>query len=314
MVFAVFTFLMTLAVILGAYWLLEARPARASRERLRARLGGTPAVPQGTPVVVTKSAVAAAASSGGLAALRAHLARVVRESGIENPRQLFSRTFIAGAIVCFMTSAIGAPIGVIIIVGAGAPFVPLMWLRRRRQKRLRAIEEMFPQAIELLSRALRAGHALSSACAMVAEELPEPIASEFRTICEQQNFGMAVPDVLRDFADRAPLMDVRFFVTAVLTQRETGGNLSQVLDNLAAVMRDRFRVNRQLQVLTAQGRMTGWVLGVFPIVLGAILMYWAPSQMNMLLYDPMGNRMLVAAVTLQMMGLFLIRRIIRVEY
>jgi tight adherence protein B len=149
---------------------------------------------------------------------------------------------------------------------------------------------------------------------MVAEELPDPIAAEFRLIHEQQNFGMGMPDVLREFAQRAPLMDVRFFVTAVLTQRETGGNLSQVLDNLASVVRDRFRVNRQLRVLTAQGRLTGWILGVFPVVIAALLLYWAPSQIDMLLHDPVGNRMLGAAITLQTIGVFLIRRINRVEY
>jgi tight adherence protein B len=314
MLLAIFTFLMTFAVIVAAYWFFEAKPARASRARLKARLGNAPATIQGPAVVVTKNTAVVPADGGRIAAMRSHLSRVLRESGISNPRRLFMKTCLIGGIFCVMTRAIGAPFSVVLMVGVATPFAPLFYLRRRRQLRLRAIEEMFPQAIELLSRALRAGHALSSACAMVAEEIPEPLASEFRTICEQQNFGMAVPDVLKDFADRAPLMDVRFFVTAVLTQRETGGNLSQVLDNLASVMRDRFRVNRQLQVLTAQGRMTGWVLGLFPVVLGSALMFWAPSQVDMLLNDPMGNRMLVGAVMLQMMGLFLIRRIVRVEY
>jgi tight adherence protein B len=109
-------------------------------------------------------------------------------------------------------------------------------------------------------------------------------------------------------------MDVRFFVTAILVQRETGGNLSQVLDNLSSVMRDRFRVNRQLRVLTAQGRLTGWILGVSPIIVMLGMAVWAPAQVEMLVSDPLGNRMLVAAATLQSIGLFLIRRINRVEY
>ena len=149
MLIAAFTFLMTFAIILGAYWLLEARPARASSARLRARLGGAP-VPQGAPVVVTKSAVGAVADGGHVAALQAHFARVMRESGIDNAPRLFARTFLAGGILCVLMAVVGVHLGLVAIVGAAVPFLPLLWLRYRRQRRLRAIEETFPQAIELL--------------------------------------------------------------------------------------------------------------------------------------------------------------------
>jgi tight adherence protein B len=310
---AVFTFALTLTVILGAYWVFEVRPERTKRRRLLNRLGGVPT--QGpAPTVLVRPVSALDQDAGWFRASRARVVRALRAAGVQDAARFVLRTG-AGAIA---VAAMGIPAGtspvVVVALASATAIAPVVWLRRRMHQRLNAIEEMFPQAIDLLVRALRAGHAFSSAAAMVADELPDPIASEFRTIHEQQNFGMAVPDVLREFAERVPLQDVRFFVTAVLTQRETGGNLSQVLENLAAVTRDRFRVRRQLQVMTAQGRMTGWVLSVFPLLLAVVLLYWAPSHVALLLYDPLGNKVLMAAGALQLTGILTIRRIVRVEY
>src|SRR5207253_9759337 len=131
---------------------------------------------------------------------------------------------------------------------------------------------------DLMARALRAGHALTTTIAMVAEEMRDPVSTEFRAVYEQHNYGLPFPQVLKALAVRIPLIDVRFFVTAVLTQRETGGNLAEVLDHLAASTRERFRIRRQLRVLTAQGRMTGWVLSGFPIGLAALLYALNPSH------------------------------------
>jgi tight adherence protein B len=314
MLLAAITFLLTFGVVVAAYWLLIGRPEQISRTRLRNRLGGAPA--EGAPPVQVVKAVMRQApdGEGRLLRLRRRADRRLRGLGVQNGGRLVARTAVMVLGACALAWTIDLPPAVILglaVVVAGAP---VLWLHQRQQQRLNAIEELFPQAIELLARALRAGHAFSSATAMVAEELSEPIATEFQTIHEQQNFGMPIGDVLRDFADRAPLVDVRFFVTAVLTQRETGGNLSQVLDNLAVVMRDRFRVHRQLRALTAQGRMTGWVLGGFPIILGTIVVYSSPSQRELLLFDPLGRRLFMAAIVLQIVGLFTIRRIVRVGY
>ncbi len=128
------------------------------------------------------------------------------------------------------------------------------------RRRPRKFEEQFPEAIELIARALRAGHALTTGLALVAEELPDPVGGEFRLVYDRQNFGMSMPDALHLFAERVPLLDARFFVTAVLTQRESGGNLAEILDNLGDVIRQRFRVKRQIRVVTAHARLTGWVL------------------------------------------------------
>ncbi len=144
----------------------------------------------------------------------------------------------------------------------------------RRRSRVGKFEEQFPEAIDLLARALRAGHAFTTGLSMVAEEMPDPVGTEFRLAYDRQNFGMPMPDALKALGERVPLLDARFFVTAVLTQRESGGNLSEVLDNLASVIRERFKVKRQVRVITAHARITGWVLALLPPSLGAVLTCW----------------------------------------
>ena len=148
-------------------------------------------------------------------------------------------------------------------------FVPFIFVRHKKNQRLKKFEEQFPEAIDLIARALRAGHAFTTGLAMAAEEIPAPVGEEFKLLYDRQNFGMPLPDAMKAFAARIPLIDARFFVTAVLTQRETGGNLGEVLDNLASVIRERFKVKRQVRVLTAHGRITGWILAALPPALAA---------------------------------------------
>ena len=175
-------------------------------------------------------------------------------------------------------------------------------------------EEQFPEAIDLLSRALRAGHAFTTGLSMVAEEMPEPVGTEFRLAYDRQNFGMPLPEALKSLGERVPLLDARFFVTAVLTQREAGGNLAEVLDNLARVIRDRFKVKRQVRVITAHARITGWVLALLPPSLGVALTLLSPEHMGLLWTDPIGIKMVVVAIVLQVVGTLLIRKLVNIEY
>ena len=175
-------------------------------------------------------------------------------------------------------------------------------------------EEQFPEALDLLSRALKAGHAFTTGIDMVGTEMPKPVGPEFRNLYDHQNFGMPMPDALKAFSDRVPVLDARFFVTAVLIQRESGGNLSEVLDNLAGVIRERFRVKRQMRVLSAHGRITGWILVCLPPVLGFVLMSVNPEHRRTMLGDPLGIQMLVGAVIMQIIGTLIIRKIVNVEY
>src|SRR5205823_2062065 len=163
-------------------------------------------------------------------------------------------------------------------------------------------EEQFPEAIDLIARALRAGHALPTSLQMVADEIPAPVGTEFRLLFDQQNFGMSLPDALKAFGNRVPLVDARFFVTAVLTQRETGGNLSEVLDKLASVIRERFKVKRQVRAVSAHGRITGWVLGFLPPGVAAILFIFSPDHIRLLIDDPIGVDMVIVGIGLQILG------------
>jgi tight adherence protein B len=203
------------------------------------------------------------------------------------------------------------PAAVAAAVGAG--LLPYFYVRRKRKKRLYAFEEALPEAIDLLGRAIRAGHPLSAGLKMVAEETRDPIAAEFRRTQEENRFGLPFDDAILAMADRVNIVDVRILVTASLIQREVGGNLAEVLDNLSGVIRARFTIRRQLQVYTAQGRFSGYVLGVLPIATGGGIYALNPSYMRLLFTDPIGKLMLVTAVIFQIIGFLWIRKIVDIE-
>lgn len=192
-------------------------------------------------------------------------------------------------------------------------FVPYAYASHRRQKRFQRFEEKFPEAIDTLARAVRAGHAFTTALEMIANEVSEPVAGEFRQLYEEQKFGLPVRDALINLADRIPLVDVKFFVTAVMLQRETGGNLAEILDNLSYVIRERFKILRQVRVHTAQGRLTMVLLMALPPTIVLVMLTINPGFIRPLFTDPLGHALIVAGITLQTMGYFFIRRIIRIQ-
>jgi len=174
-------------------------------------------------------------------------------------------------------------------------------------------EELFPEAIDTLARAVRAGHAFTTALEMISNEIAEPLSNEFRKLFEEQKFGMPVRDALMNLTERVPLVDVKFFVTAVMLQRETGGNLAEILDNLSYVIRERFKIQRQVRVHTAQGRLTMLLLMGMPPTVVAILSVFSPEFVHPLFYDPMGHAILVMSIALQTVGYFVIRKIIKIQ-
>jgi tight adherence protein B len=226
---------------------------------------------------------------------------------------LLSAIFLASLVYLivrfFLFSSILAMTGAVV-----ASMVPFIVLRRMRNRRLLKFEEQFPEAVDLLGRSLRAGHAFTSGVLMAAEEIPAPVGEEFKRLYDQQNFGMSLPDALHGFAARIPLIDARFFATAVLTQRETGGNLGEILDNLAGVIRERFKVKRQVRVLTAHGRITGWILAGYPPALAAAMFVIAPQHMSLLITDPLGVQMIIGGLTLQIIGTLIIRKLVNIPY
>jgi tight adherence protein B len=214
----------------------------------------------------------------------------------------------AFAVGMLTRAAWAIPIGA--CIGLAIPFVVL---KVKRTKRLRTFEEQFPEGLDLIARALKAGHAFATGMKMVADEMPEPVGPEFRKTFDEQNFGLPMKDALDNLTLRMPLLDVRFFATAVLIQRETGGNLAEILENLAHVVRERFKIIRQVRVYTAHGRFTGWVLMALPAVLGIALSYINPEHMNMLFRERMGQMMLIAAAVMQFIGYMWIKQVIKIE-
>ena len=192
-------------------------------------------------------------------------------------------------------------------------FLPYSYASYRRTKRFQKFEELFPEAIDTLARAVRAGHAFTTALELIANELSEPVASEFRKLFEEQKFGLPVRDALMNLAERVPLVDVKFFVTAVMLQRETGGNLAEILDNLSYVIRERFKIMRQVRVYTAQGRLTMMLLMGLPPVIVITMLTTSPAFIRPLFADPIGHFLVVAGIVLQTLGYFVIRKIIRIQ-
>jgi tight adherence protein B len=208
--------------------------------------------------------------------------------------------------------ATGSVLMGLIATGMGA-MVPNLYVRRRRTKRLNAFEELLPESIDLVGRALRAGHPLTAGFKMAADDGPEPVAGEFRRVFEEQRFGLPLQDSLLGMADRVNLMDVRILVTAILIQREVGGNLAEILDTLAGVVRARFTIRRQIRVYTAQGRMTGYLLSALPLILFSILYMINAQYMSILFTDPIGKILIGMAVSMQFLGFLWIRKIIKIE-
>ena len=320
MLFAIAAFAVVFAAFLGTYWALLLRPEGRSQRDLERRL---------RPVKATRTAEAASLLRRivPLSTVPSIDKYLSRSKSVAQPlERLINRSgltltvgqLLLGMLFAGVTGAAAAfwltrePLAA---VACGFVFAALPWaaVRAAARRRLARFEEQFPEAIDLIARALRAGHAFTTGIGMVADEVPDPVRTEFRLLHDRQNFGMPLAEALRSFAERVPLLDARFFVTAVLTQRESGGNLSEVLDSLAALIRDRFRLKRQVRVLSAHGRITGWVLGCLPFAIGGILFVIAPDHISKLFTDPLGIRMVIVVAVLQVIGFAAMRRIVNIE-
>jgi tight adherence protein B len=197
--------------------------------------------------------------------------------------------------------------------GALAGYVPFFLLSNKRTRRTKALNAQLPEALDFLSRALKAGHSLSTGLQMMADELPDPLATEFRKCYDQHSLGGSLDDALKDTAGRIESTDFAFFVTAVLIQRQTGGDLSEVLKNISGMIRQRVRLHQQVKAKTAEGRFTGYVMVAFPVVMFFIASALSPDYSQVLLHTPTGLKLIGIAFTLQVAGLLAIRRITTVK-
>ena len=314
-------FIVGAVLVIGAYYLIAGLPQWLVQRRIQQRIVDVSMVLKPEPtemaslvkgqvkgVIPALDRIAADTEYGGW------LARLIDQAGVKaGVSTVLLSSLALGAATAFATTALlreswGLLPG--FAVGAAIPFLVLI---RKRTVRLRRFEEFFPEALDMLSRAIKAGHAFTTAMGMVADEGSDPIGPEFRKTFDEQNFGLPLKDALNNLATRIPLLDVRFFVTAVLIQRETGGNLSEILENLAYVVRERFKILRQVRVYTAHGRMTGYVLLALPAFLAVALMFINPDHMNLLFTERMGRLMLMGCGVMQTIGYLWIRKIVTIE-
>jgi tight adherence protein B len=200
-----------------------------------------------------------------------------------------------------------------LLIGLLLGFAPFAYVLHRRGQRFQKFEQELPEALDLMVSALRAGHSLVAALGLVGSESPDPIGIEFKICCDEQNYGLELRTALDNLVSRVPLQDVRIVTTAILIQKESGGNLAEVLDKASYVIRERFRLKRQVRVHTAQGRLTGWILSFLPIVLGVLLYLVNPDNMSLLWKRPIGVKLLYAAAGMTITGALIIRKIVRME-
>ncbi len=313
-------FVLGVGLVLGAYFGLTKATGMMAQRQLEGRLReiSTPVEEASNDKTLVKTRNDgllpaldrfAAGSARGTA-----LARWIEQSGVKvSVSAVLFAGLGAGLVLAFIAggatrSRLAMPIG-----AAFGFAMPFMFLKFKRGRRMRTFEEQFPEALDLISRALKAGHAFNTGLKMVADEMPEPVGPEFRKTFDEQNFGLPLKDSLENLGHRVPLLDVRFFSTAVLIQRETGGNLSEILENLGHVVRERFKILRQVRVYTAHGRLTGYVLLALPAVLAIALSFINPEHMNMLFRERLGQMMLMGVVVMQTIGFLWIKQVVKIE-
>ena len=321
MLIAALMFVLVLGIVLGMYWAFVVRQDQAADSALRKRMGtagtGVRSIYVGVQQEVGRLSSVPALNRllSSRSKITVLLQRLIEQSGV---KATVGVVVLSSACLGMLGVLIGqtwvGSVGLGLALGVFTGAIPTGYLRWKRTQRLGKFEELFPEALALMTRAMRAGHTFVTALGMVAEQLPQPIAGEFKLLHDRQNFGQPIAEALRDFAERIPVLPARFFATAVLTQREAGGNLSEVLENLASVIRERFTVMRQVRTKSAHGRLTGIFLTALPPAAAFLMSLISPGHFRTMLDDPLGVQMIVVAVTLQVVGALIIRKIVNVEY
>jgi len=243
-----------------------------------------------------------------------HLKKMLDQADLHiTPSRLMMFSGMAGVLGALATSVLTYLIPVIVLVGLSTACIPLVHVWWKRKRRFDAFLEHLPDALDLMSRALSAGHAFSEALHMVSSEMPEPIATEFRKTYEEQNLGLSLKLALENLTERIPLLDLRMCITAVLIQRETGGNLAEILEKVAYTIRERFRIMGDLKTLTTSSRMSAWLLCALPIFVAMMVTIMNPEYMSVLWKDPRGHYLIAAALFMQITGMLIVRKILNIQ-
>ena len=247
---------------------------------------------------------------------RAHrLDRFILQAGLDwTVSRLVLSCATIGVIAC-LVMILGAHQSLLLsgLVGAGFAATPLLYVSHLRSKRLGKFERQLPEALDLITRALRSGHAFSSALQMVGDEMAEPIAGEFRIVHDEVNFGVALQQALTNLSERVPLTDLRYFIVSVLIQRESGGNLTEVLNNLSRLIRERLKLMSKVKILSSEGRLSAWILGIMPFALAGAMYLVNPGFMAPLWNDPIGISIIKYMLVLMVFGILILRKIIRIR-
>ena len=319
--FALFVLLLFLAVLLlvwGIYvgWQVHHSPeADRIARRLRGVIGGE--VRESDVTIVKERRLAAAPE---LDALLRKLPGVRR---LDRMLLQAGATYLVAPLLamcggCFVTGLVAGvwlhvPGLALLPFAAGVAALPLLRLSRAREARMTRFERQLPEALDMMGRAMRAGHAFPTALKLVGDEVAAPLGEEFKAAFDEVNFGVSMGDALNGLAQRVPSMDLQYFVVAVLIQRESGGNLTELLSSISAIVRDRHKLVGQVRVLSAEGRISAWVLGLLPFGAGALMYAANPGTMGVLFTDPLGRKMLFGALAMMGVGVLAIRKTVRIR-
>jgi len=320
MIIPLIVFLFALFLVLGAY-IAATHGSDAKRARLRQRLQEAllhSAHTQDVEVILARNELMSEIPAVNRFLLRLqtalHLKRMLDQADLHiTPSRLIMFSVMAG-ILAGLAVAVASPSFIFVPMGglaaASLPFIHVWW---KRKKRFEAFLEHLPDALELMSRALSAGHAFPEALHMVATEMPEPIAGEFQKAYEEQNLGLSLKLAMENLTQRIPLLDLRMCITAVLIQRETGGNLAEILEKVAYTIRERFRIMGDLKTLTTSSRISAWLLCGLPIFVAIAVTFMNPDYMSILWKDPRGHYLIATAIFMQITGMLIVRKILDIK-
>jgi len=305
------------------WWVCSNAFRHSDLDKLKSRLLGTSKVKKSKGNAPAASLIQAD-EKGGLLALRmlkkyqlqTKLQELLEQAGMRWSTHRLVNTCLGAAVAGWALAWILLP-GQFqkfsYLVALGALVLPVLLVIRKRTSRMRKFEEQFPDSLEFVARSMRAGHAFSVSLEMIHREFQEPLAGEFRRTFEEHNLGLPLDVALQKLGKRVPSLDVHFFVSAVLLQKRTGGNLAEILDKLAYVIRERFKLRGRIRAISAHGRMTGAALTCIPIAVAVIMFYVNPDYVRFFFLDDVGNMMLVAAIVLQLIGYFIMKQIVKIE-
>ncbi len=312
---------MAVLFIGGIYFFIWEMPEREKRRKIKNRLESISEVGRRAPSpeldLIKKELLSDVPAINKILLQFSHSNRLKKLINQADMRLQVS-TFILISLTLFALGAIVSQqlitlIPVSILAGGFLSSFPLLVVLYKRKRRLDKFEEFFPEALDLLTRAVKAGHAFNTGIEMIAEEMVDPISKEFRVTYDEQNFGLPLKQALFNLVDRIPLLDLKFFVTAVLMQKETGGNLAEILTNLSFVIRERFKIMGEVRTFSAQGRLTGYILTAVPISMGFILSMMNWQYMSALFKEKTGHYMLAVAGFCQILGYIIIKKIVKIK-